>query len=103
MNLFCLPKSLISELHHLSMRFWWWSADNKQRIHWCSWKVLYQNKTKDGLGFRDLSLFNQALLAKQGWRLIHHPDSLASRVMKHLYYLNSSLLAAKALFLASLI
>jgi hypothetical protein len=41
-----------------------------------------------GIGFRDLRLFNQALisLAKQGWRLIYYPDSSCARLLKAKYY-----------------
>jgi hypothetical protein len=39
-----------------------------------------------GMGFRDLKLFNQALLARQAWRLIAFPDSLCARLMKAKYY-----------------
>jgi len=51
-------------------------------------------KKKGGMGFRDLEIFNLALLAKQGWRLIQQPDSLLSRIMCEKYYPNSSFLQA---------
>ncbi|KAL5766450.1 hypothetical protein ACOSP7_017067 [Xanthoceras sorbifolium] len=83
-------------------RFWWGSSESKQRIHWCRWKTLCSNKLEGGLGFRDLSLFNQALLAKQGWRLINQPGSLAGQVLKHIYFPRTSFLRAKATASASL-
>lgn len=44
------------------------------------------------MGFRDLHLFNMALLGRQGWRLVQHPNSLASRVLKAKYYPHHSFL-----------
>ena len=38
------------------------------------------------MGFHDLKLFNQALLARQAWRLIYYPDSLCARLLKAKYY-----------------
>jgi hypothetical protein len=38
------------------------------------------------MGFRDIQLFNQAMLAKQGWRLITKPNTLCARMLKGKYY-----------------
>ena len=59
-----------------------------------SWKKMGLAKEKGGLGFRDLELFNLALLAKQGWCLLQNPNSLVATIMKAKYCPNSNFLEA---------
>jgi hypothetical protein len=49
-------------------------------------------KALGGMGFKDLILFNQALLAKQAWCLITYPNSLCARVLRAKYYPRGNLL-----------
>ena len=51
-----------------------------------AWDKLTRPKSAGGMGFRDVRLFNQALLAKQAWILVVNPDSLCSKLMKEKYY-----------------
>jgi hypothetical protein len=44
-----------------------------------------------GMDFRDIKL-NQAMLARQAWRLLEHPNSLHAQVMKEKYYPNGDLI-----------
>jgi hypothetical protein len=51
-------------------------------------------KSKGGMGFRDLHCFNQAMLAKQCWRLLSDPDSLCAQVLRAKYYPDGDLVNA---------
>lgn len=46
--------------------------------------LAYYGKSKEvgGLGFKGLHGFNLAMLAKKCWKLLHHPQALASQVLK---------------------
>ncbi|KAL5575135.1 hypothetical protein UlMin_016834 [Ulmus minor] len=96
MNLFKIPSTLIKELHRLCAQFWWGGNPEKRRMHWCSWEKLCSHKLDGGMGFRDLRLFNKAILAKQAWRIHTHPTSLAARVLQGFYFHQSSFLQVKA-------
>ncbi|KAL5543298.1 hypothetical protein UlMin_011008 [Ulmus minor] len=95
MNLFKLPSSLIKELHRLSAQFWWGGEHGKRKMHWCTWEKLCCHKADGGMGFRDLSLFNKAILAKQAWRIHSQPTSLVARVLQGFYFHRSSFLQVK--------
>lgn len=38
------------------------------------------------MGFRDLTMYNKALLAKQLWRMLSNPDLLVAKVFKARYF-----------------
>ena len=54
-----------------------------------------RSKRDGGIGFRNFGAFNDALLAKQCWRLITEPTSLWARVLKARYFSTCSFLDAK--------
>ena len=94
MSCFRLPQAICADINHMIARFWWGASTEGNKIHWLSWKKLCRPKSQGGLGFRDLELFNKALLAKQGWRIISNPDSLACKVLKGKYFNNGDFLSA---------
>lgn len=55
-------------------------------MHWLSWERLCLPKSYGGLGFRDHKIFNEALLAKEGGRLMCDTGSLVHDVMSSRYH-----------------
>ena len=60
---------------------------------WVSWKKC-KSKLYGDMGFRNLQAFNLALLAKQGWQILTHPNSLVAQVYKAKYFTNDDILSS---------
>ncbi|KAL5580469.1 hypothetical protein UlMin_012911 [Ulmus minor] len=91
MTCFIILDSIIKDIEAACARFWWGSTMEYQKVHWKNWEDICQPKYVGGLGFKNLSLFNQALLRKQVWCFIQRPNSLGTQIFKAKYYHNSTI------------
>jgi hypothetical protein len=76
MGVYKLPLGLCDDLTKIIRDFWWGSEKDKRKMHWVAWDIMLKPKIKGGMGFKDMRIFNQALLARQAWRLLQNPDSV---------------------------
>ena len=94
MSCFMFLAELCAEISSMAIRFWWGQKDGERKIHWLSKQKLMKAKKEGGIGFRDIALFNKALLAKQAWRLLQNPSSLVCRMLKAKYFPHTPFLEA---------
>jgi hypothetical protein len=92
MGVFKLPDGMCEDLTQLIRKFWWGEEGGQRKVRWIAWEKLLLPKGQGGLSFRDMKLFNQALLARQAWRLIQFPDSLCVRLLKAKYFPNRDII-----------
>ena len=91
-----LPFSLCHGLQAMMAKFLWGGRKRDCKMHWKRWEKLCLPKKEERLVFRDLEAFNKALLAKQGWVIIIHLDSLVDWVIKEFFsFFDGDFLEAK--------
>jgi ribonuclease HI len=94
MSCFLIPKDTCKKMKSVIANYWWGSSADSRKIHWQRWDLLTMPKVEGGIGFRDLELFNLAMLGKQGWRILQNPESLCARILKGRYFHDTNFLQA---------
>ena len=95
MSCFRLPIGFCNRLESMMANFWWGTNKDGSKVHWKRWKLLCKSKFEGGMGFRSFVQFNQAMLAKQAWRLFENLNSLLGRLLKQRYFPRNTFLEAK--------
>lgn len=95
MSCFRIPNTILDEISRMISRFWWNADEDHRKIHWVGWQEMTKTMEKGGLGFKEFRAFNNALLAKQLWRVETAPTQLISRVMRAKYFPNTGILMAQ--------
>jgi len=86
MNIFQLPTTLITSIEKMIKKFWQGHDGSSRRIPWMSWEKLTIHKNFGGTGFKDISIFNLAILGKQGLKFFLEKQYLMSRIFKARYF-----------------
>jgi hypothetical protein len=64
MSCFKLPRCLCEHINSLIQKFWWGSKNGERKTSWVLWDVMTRTKFLGRLGFRDIELFNLAMLSE---------------------------------------
>lgn len=94
MSCFDLTKTICDDISAMIYRYWWAQQENEKKMHWIPWQTLASGKDKEALGYRDLHLFNLAMLARQACRLVQNLESLCARLLKAKYWPSGDIMGA---------
>ena len=94
MSVFKLPSDLCHTIQASINRFWWGHKQDERKIHWLGAPKLSLSKDDGGLGFRDMEASNDALLAKQFWRLIQNKCPLLLNLLRAKYFPHGDIMHA---------
>lgn len=85
MSLFRMPKGVVKCIESIQSKFLWGGSDLKRKLHMVAWAKITQGTNSGGLGIRDISYMNDALLMKWWWRYGTEKEALWRQVIKAKY------------------
>jgi len=94
LSLYKAPDHVCKSIISLQRRFLWGWGKEKKLIAWVSWEVLCKPKEEGGLGIKDITKFNYALLAKWRWRLISEEKGRCKELLVSKYGMDLECLQA---------
>ena len=83
---FRVPDTVCDKLDAIIRAFWWAYDLGTRKLHFINWNEVCTPESEGGLGLKRFELMNQAMLAKQFWRIAHNPQSLLARTLKVKYF-----------------
>nr|CAN72177.1 hypothetical protein VITISV_012537 [Vitis vinifera] len=75
MSLMRMPRVVKLRLEKIQRDFLWGGGALEKKPHLIKWGIVCSHKKKGGLGIRDLTILNRALLCKWSWRFAVERDS----------------------------
>lgn len=88
------PKELCKKITTSMPKYRWARSLDKCGMHWLSWERMATSKFRGGLGFLNLEIINDAMLAKQACRLLDNLNSLRAGVLCGRYYTDGGFIHA---------
>lgn len=73
---FILPKGVIKEINSICNRFFWKGTDSGKFNARVAWNKVCSPKSEDGLGLKDVSIYNQACILRNLWNIFANAGSL---------------------------
>ncbi|XP_019103643.1 uncharacterized mitochondrial protein AtMg00310-like [Beta vulgaris subsp. vulgaris] len=94
MQCFTIPINILKEIEKVYRSFFWGQKGDEKKVAWVALEKMHKSKREGGMGFRNMHVFNRALLAKQAWRVITNEESLMAKVLKGKYFPAKSFMEA---------
>ncbi|RVW97626.1 putative ribonuclease H protein [Vitis vinifera] len=85
MSLMRIPRVVRLRLEKIQRDFLWGGGALEKRPHLVKWDVVRSHKMKGGLGIRNFSILNRALLCKWSWRFAAERESFWKLVISSKY------------------
>ncbi|XP_010270689.1 PREDICTED: uncharacterized protein LOC104606940 [Nelumbo nucifera] len=86
MSVLSLPITTCDDIEKVMHRFIWGASDSNNFYPTISWQKICLPKVASGLGVRRMKYFNDALLAKVGWRILIEQGSIWVSILKSKHF-----------------
>ncbi|KAF5761365.1 putative RNA-directed DNA polymerase [Helianthus annuus] len=84
-SLFKAPVRVVKDLEKMMRRFLWGGSMDKSKLHWVAWDRVASPVRVGGLGLRNLTETNVALLLKWGWRFKNEVNNFWVKVINAIH------------------